>query len=259
MPSLDIKVTSRIKELIDNGVIVVTFAFYETGVESYCRVVQPHPKIGVYPHDSLTLDEAQVLLEKVVFTKDVTTRVESASASKGKEIHHDDELPHAPSPSGVKRGQAVRIDHRNITDVGRVPVAIELNKVRNALPINTLTWKDLLYLSDGQLNQRLKYLGTNITSEKAVSRIVTGSFGPRSSNLKSWWMKASYADRFRVLTNAKKAGERPTNADELLSRLTGGRYPFRGTDPPLAMEESEDEESLEEEFDGLNLDFDDYD
>jgi hypothetical protein len=257
MPSLDIQVTSRIKELIDNGVIVVTFAFYETGVESYCRVVQPHPKIGVYPHDSLTLDEAQVLLEKVVLDKDIP-RVELPSSSKGKAVQRND-LPSAPSPSGVKRGQAVRVDHRNITDIGRVPVAIEINKVRNALPINTLTWKDLLYLSDGQLNQRLKYLGTNITSEKAVSRIVTGSFGPRAPNLKSWWMKASYADRFRVLTNAKKAGVEPADADELLSRLTGGRYPFRGTDPPLAMEESEDEESLEEEFDGLNLDFDDYD
>jgi len=135
--------------------------------------------------------------------------------------------------------------------------------VRNSLPKDSLTWKDLRFLGDDQLNRRLIYLGKEMGADKAISRIssVPELQLPRGQpTLYGWWKAASTKQRFTLMSVSKKIGSIPQgeNENELLARLTVGQYPFRGTDRKIQENESEQEEEEEiESPSGLEIDFSD--
>lgn len=254
MPKISVEITPRIAELLQSGVISITLDCFSSGKDVYGRVVVPHPRLGIYPHQSMTLDELEQSLEKVKVGRELTMSPHGEGES-------------SPKTTPVKKGQAVSVICRNDPDIGKVPTEIAIAGVRNLLPKASLSWKDLAHLSDDQLNRRILAIGKEIGNDKAVSRISAGqnfqSDQPYST-LYKWWNGSSEQDRFTLITSNKAVGKAPINKSErslLLSRLGAGQYPFRGSDAPLEEEEDEDEEEeardLERRFnEGLRLKFD---
>jgi hypothetical protein len=233
MPRLVIEITPRIAELLDAGVISITSDIYGSGKDTYGRVTAPHPRLGVYPHQSMTLVELEASLEKVKLTNQ-----HSRSFS-------GDSNP-SPMVTPTKKGQTVSVTCDTDPEIGKVPRAITIAGVKNSLPKASLCWKDLQHLSDDQLNRRLLSIGKEIGNDKAVSRIASGSFASQGKfpTLYKWWEGVGKADRWTLMTTSKLVGRVPpfNEHDRLLSRLGVGQYPFRGTDRPL-----EDKEDIEEE------------
>jgi len=242
MPTVKVELTPRIAELLQAGVISITSDWFSSGQDVYGRVVQPHPKLGVYPHQSMTLAELEPLLEKV--------KVGQATAAP---IGTD---PVTPRTTPVKKGQSVAVSFRNDPEIGKVPVTISVNGVLNSLPKGSLCWKDLALLSDDQLNRRLLSLGKEIGADKAVSRIASSHYlnSTTASTLYKWWEKADNEMRFTLVTNSKQVGKcAEKDKEHLLARLGLGQYPFRGTD--RKMEEGEEEEEEEDSETELRIDF----
>lgn len=243
MPTVKVELTPRIAELLQAGVISITSDWFSSGNDVYGRVLQPHPRLGLYPHQSMTLDELEPLLAKV--------RVpESTAAPIGTD-------PVTPRTTPVKKGQSVTVSMTNDPEIGKIPSSITVNGVANSLPKGSLCWKDLAFLSDDQLNRRLLSIGREIGADKAVSRIASNNDLNSVScpTLYKWWSSAEPDQRFTLITNAKQIGKcAEKDKHNLLARLGLGQYPFRGTD--RKMEESEKEEE-DEEFSetGLRVDF----
>jgi hypothetical protein len=237
MPKISSEITPRIAELLAAGVISITTNWYNSGSETYGRVTQPHPKLGVYPHESYILEELEPLLEKV--------RIPSGYVP-----------PAGGSPRATpsKAGNAIKVSCRTVSQIGKVPDGITINGVHNSLPKGSLTWGDLQYLGDDQLNRRILSLGREIGADKAVSRITSGPelYTTRAETLHKWWKEASTYQRFTLLTVAKKVGKVPEGVrkSELLARLGVGQYPFRGTDRKIQENEEEYQEVSEEETEG---------
>lgn len=224
-------------ELLEAGVISITAELFGSGRDIYGRVCVPHPKLGLYPHQSMTLDELEPLLEKV--------RVPSISES-----HSGEASTGSPVRTPTKKGNPVFISTRDDPEIGKIPTGIRINGVSNALPKSSLTWKDLAHLSDDQLNRRILSIGREIGADKAVSRIESGQnfSSPRANTLYKWWEQASSLDRLTLISSSKLRGSvDPNQKDRLLARLTAGQYPFRGTDRKME-EDKEEEETLTEAF-----------
>jgi hypothetical protein len=239
MPRITIEVSPRISELLKAGVITITADYYSSGIDLYGRVVQPHPKLGVYPHQSMTLAELEPSLEKV------RTDRETTRSSFGEE---------SVMTTPTKKGQSVNVATRNDPEIGKVPEAITIHGIRNSLPKASLCWKDLHHLSDDQLNRRLLSIGKEMGNDKAVSKISSGSNfkTTKQPTLYKWWCEASPEDRWTLVTTKKMVGTEPNGPTRLrlLSRLGAGQYPFRGSDGSLEEEEDEveEEEELERAF-----------
>lgn len=243
MPEVSTKITPRIAELLAGGVITITTSWFSSGAETYGRVTQPHPRLGVFPHDSYKLEELEVVLEQI--------RVPSVYAAPV------DSGPVTPRSTPTKKGQAVKIVFSNDPDIGKVPVQIGIHGVVNSLPKESLCWKDLIYLNDDQLYRRLRAIGKEMGADKAVAKLTSGSAlnTTPAPTLFKWWSKASGLQRFLLVSNAKRVGKvNEEEKDSLLARLTAGNYPFRGVDRSIEEEEDDEEEEVEE---GLTINFDD--
>jgi hypothetical protein len=267
MPTLPVSVTPRIADLLNAGEISISVTFYSSGIEVYGRTTKPHPRLGVQPHESMTLEDLEASLGKVRVDNTVHPSPHGGAASggtpavggkyKGPMTAKPDESGKAPM---VKKGQAVSVLTRNDPEIGKVPVQIGIHGVMNILPKSSICWKDLMCLNDDQLFRRILSVGREIGADKAVSRTVTnGELSTiESTSLTSWWRLASPEQRFILISDAKKRGTCFKGDQEaLLARLTPGRYPFRGTD--LAIQEGEIEEEFEEEdltAQQLEIDFD---
>jgi hypothetical protein len=249
MPRVNIELTPRIAELLQAGVITITADLFSSGQDIYGRVVQPHPRLGLYPHQSMTLDELEPLLGKV--------KVPSIHGSP-----HGEDDSGSPYRTPTRKGQSVSVFcERNDPEIGKVPTQIAIAGVKNILPKSSLSWKDLLHLTDDQLNRRILAVGKEIGADKAVSRVTAQPTlnTTRGETLYKWWINANKKQRWELITTAKAVGKEPpvnkSVLDQLLDRLGDGQYPFRGTDQSL--EEEEDLDALEERFEqGLRLKFD---
>lgn len=246
MPSVSIELSPRITELLHAGVISITADLFGSGRDVYGRVVQPHPRLGVYPHQSMTLEELEPLLSKV--------RVPQVQGSHLGEVDTG-----SPYQTPTRKGNAVSVFcDRTDPEIGKVPTQIGISGVKNLLPKASLCWKELQHLNDDQLNRRILAVGKEIGADKAVSRITTqpNLNSTSGATLYKWWLKASLQQRWALITSAKAVGKAPSidEVPNLLGRLGDGQYPFRGTDQSL--EEEEEMESLEERFEqGLRLKF----
>lgn len=254
MPKISVEISPRIAELLKAGVISISADIYSSGNDVYGRVVQPHPRLGLYPHQSATLEELEPLLAKV--------RVPEVRPS------FSEEPETSPFRTPTKKGQSISVQTEKMTDIGQVPVSVTTNGVRTSLPKASLCWRDLMHLSDDQLDRRVLALGKNIGADKAVSRITSMASLSTTpgATLHKWWKNATPRQRFDLITTSKMVGKSGSiNESQLISRLTEGRYPFRGSNRKVEAEQSEEEEEEEEsDFDeefansfqsGLRLDW----
>jgi hypothetical protein len=244
MPRVSTEITPRIAELLQAGIINISTSWYASGSETYARCSQNHPKLGIRAHESFKLDEIQVLLEKVRVPTLYSAPMDVGPASAGS--------------TPVKRGQAITVSVANVPEIGNVPTGVVVNGVHNTLPKSSISYKDLVYLSDDQLTRRIQSVGKEMGPDKAVSRISSDSFlsATTEPTLFKWWNSANVEQRLSLVSNSKFLGKLPPgqNREDLLARLTTGRYPFRNTDRKM----EEVYESEEEEIEGgLTIDFDD--
>jgi hypothetical protein len=236
MPSVKVDITHRMAELLKSGRITIHADFYGSGDTVYARVVQPHPRLGLYPHETWKLDELQIQMEKVAIASEI-----SASPFDGPSSER----------SPARKGTSVQVETRHDPDIGKVPTSITVNRVRNALPKSSLTFKDLAYLTDDQLNRRVQAIGKDYGPDKAVSKIESQGTGPKAPTLQKWWAKASPEKRFWLISTSKLAGKKPQSHEEygrLLDRLGVGQYPFRGTDRDMEKSQEADTEEEEDEL-----------
>jgi len=254
MPELKVKITPRVSELLQSGVISITAGWYSSGVEIYGRVTQPHPKLGVYPHESFPLDELESLLEKIRVSEEINFPL-TPSSSKAPAT------PSGTQVTPIKKGPAVAVRTKDDAEIGKVPVSIKVGGVENVLPSKSLCWRDLMYLGDQQLNLRLLHVGREIGADKAVSRVSCGSsFHTKANSLYGFWQRATNEERFLLISQAKWAGKvNNEDKERLLARLGAGQYPFRGTDQKMEEDETDHETSdVASEIGGLQI-FDDSD
>lgn len=231
---------ARIIELVKAGVISVHIGIYESGTEVYARVVQPHPRLDVFPHQSFDLEEIETLLVKVKTSKEVIQKEKpklSPTLTTSGLPKVTTQVRNNSTGVVVKHGE----QHGEI-----VPTEISLGGISNILPYDSLTWKEIAFLGDRDLSKRIESVARSIGSEKAWARVTTAQHGTltQGQDLESWWSRANALQMFTLLSTSKKAGKKPANGDTILQRLPGlaGRCPFRAY-PHL--EEGNEEEKEE--------------
>jgi hypothetical protein len=235
--------------LVEAGVVSIHASFFKTGIDVYGRVVQPHPRLGISPHESYQIDELEQMLNKV----QVHESVKSGGSSGGAPLPtRGDKSPvgvRAQStltpPSAGKNFHVIRHFDERLSK--QVPYQIVMSGVANILPVDSISWKDLAFLSQDDLELRIHSVSAAIGAEKAWARISTinssmGSTLPAFYDLNSWWEGASPQMRFNLISSSKKAGEKPSNSSKLLSRVSA-RCPFRDSHYPREEEAEEEEEN----------------
>jgi len=205
----NIPVTRRIRELVAGGVISIGVHITGDGIDSWARVNQPHPRLGVQTHTSYTLDEIEHLLVKVV-TRPLHSSVIGASPYSGKTPAQTiiggvgaatrSGVVAEPIPSDLgfsSRDQAIL--HSKMNGLGEK----WKRGIKNELPADSLTPTDF-DRSVKDLYARACAVAETLTSPKLVSRI---SSKPDKlavkgcESLHEWWSRAEPAQRLMLLTS----------------------------------------------------------
>jgi hypothetical protein len=233
--------SDRQRELLEANVITIHMDFFGSGTDVYARVVNPHPRLGLEPHESYSASELEKLLSKVQIGRRTYEDMVAA--------------PVGPRPSKIDRSDF------DIKSKNGIVTEIAYKGVSNLLPDKSLTYKELALLNSDQLFARMVHVVNQLQQDKLVSRIETAPavYGQLGTGLRAWWSRADELSKFKLLSNAKQAGAAPTDHRtfiKTLGRLKGAQCPFRDFDDDL--EESEDDggadlnkwfkERLEEEW-----------
>jgi len=213
------------------------------------------------PHESYQIGELEQLLSKVqvnqsVKLDEVLGNLDTGGYASDKKAYPGGvRLPIAssfhPTTSTSSGSTGVKvIKHFDSRISKQVPHQVVIKGVANILPTDSISWRDLAFLNDSDLLDRVNAVAAAVTAEKAWARItqinvskgITASF----HDLESWWEYAKPELRFTLISSAKKAGSKPSNFSKLLGRLTGVQCPFRDSDRPLqeGSEEEEEDEDL---------------
>jgi hypothetical protein len=260
MVTLKLEVSERVNDLMKSGVVTIHASFFKSGVDIYARCVQPHPRLNVFPHESYQIDELEQKLKKVQVHQSVKLddvlgkhlQKEGSKTPSGDEgvklpVPTGNRLPTTSTSSGSTGVKVIR--HFDSRLHKQVPHQVVINGVANILPSDSIAWRDLAFLDDSDLIERVDAVAAAVTAEKAWARIVQINYdkGKTSSyhDLESWWEHAHPEMRFTLISSTKKAGGKPTNFSQLLGRLRGVRCPFRDSDR-LVQEGSEEEEEEED-------------
>jgi hypothetical protein len=228
--------SERQLELLEANVITVHIDFFGSGTDVYARVVNPHHKLGLEPHESYSPAELENALRNI---------------QVGRRTYEGMIGPQTgPRPSQIDRS-----DFDIKTQKGIV-TEIAYKGVSNLLPDKSLTYKELALLNSSQLFARMVHVVNALGQDKLVSRIETNPtvFGPLGPGLRSWWSRADELSKFKLLSNAKQAGTPPADHRvfiKTLGRLKGAQCPFRDFNDDLEEDPSEEEDggaSLREWF-----------
>jgi hypothetical protein len=193
MATLSVAISSRIKELLENGVITIGIHSTFQGNDVWARSVQPHPEVGVSVSESYGLEELEILLSGVKI-KDPQPKKLDASSSEIERIREmkQTSLTLKSVPECALIGANIR-EYKN-------------GPVRNLLPADSLTEHDFK-LNFHELFSRACFVAEKIGTSKLVSRISSQPERLRvgsASNLLEWWNLASPSKRFLILTRDKR-------------------------------------------------------
>jgi len=261
MVILALEVSERMEDLMKSGVVTIHASFFRSGIDVYARCVHPHPRINVFPHESYQIEELEQLLSKVQVNQSVKldevleqNTGGGYARSGGKFLQGGVQLPvagsHLPTTNTSSGSTGVKvIKHFDSHLHKQVPHQVVIKGVANILPNDSISWRDLAFLNESDLIDRINAVASAVTAEKAWARItqinsakgITASF----HDLESWWEFAKPETRFTLISSSKKTGIKPTNFSKLLGRLSGVRCPFRDSDH-LVKEGSEEEEENED-------------
>jgi len=190
MTEYRVPVTARIRELVEGGVITIGVHIARDGIETYARCTQPHPRLGITCHESMTLEDAEKRLAKVS---------SGTSAYKGKGV-----LFEKADTSSIQTSHHGFKSVHDASLAGKAPSATTYwNKgLKNFLPGDSLHPEDF-NKSSKVLYSRACAVAEKLGSAKLVSRIATKPDVYRISgatSLHEWWYKATPQQRFALLT-----------------------------------------------------------
>jgi len=237
-----------IQNLIMGGVITVGVHVTRDGKEMFARSVLPHPKLGITTACSFTLEEAIKAFAKVAHSHKNYVVADAPPPSK--------ESGAAPATKITSLLAAMNLSNERRLD------EVTKHGVKNSLPINSLTWTDLMRDNTDDLSARAILVANKIGSTKIAARISTdpAKFGAgRVKNLNDWWEVATPEQKFGVLTTHSKAGSAPIGShfgklsERFARRVHKVPNPFRDINVPLdnTEENSSDEESPLEDAEGV--------
>lgn len=247
MPSINVKITERMLDLVNNGVVSIHVDVFGSGNDVYGRVTQPHPKLGIFPHTSYTLGDLESSLEKIKIKQDFSVKLNS-----------DDETAviEKSAATVTLADEQPRVRYGTFGRLGvKIPKQIYVNDTWNLLPEDSLTYKEFGILDEEGLKARALAVaerrGASRTWGFAVSQ--QGATG----TLPTHWKSSDGIRRFSMLSTTKKAGS-PLNRDELnrahefLERI---HCPFRGEDhlPSSFTSDEEAQEIFMEDIEGVDL------
>jgi len=231
----------RAKDLVSGGVISVDVHFAMTGIDVWARCIQPHPRLGVYPHESYRVEEILKLL----------TKIEVPSANAPEKSHPGrSAIPVGTWPSSPPRYfNSIKQGIQYVNTEGGAKV--KRGSVENALPSDSLTFDDFERGSQ-MMTARCMAVADKIGEPRIVSRIATDLRLKIKgvSDLTSWWGEATSDQKFLLLTLNKKVGS-PTHVStypmglspKLQGRLGAAQCPFRVIGASLGSPKEEDENS----------------
>ena len=212
-----------LKMMVDQGIVTVSVTFTRTGIDSWVRAVQPHPRLGVFPHESMSEDEAVDRLKKAV---------RGPIPGDNKKGLHGGEKEFDPFPYvDFPIGKAIAlVKSRGLDKIERAPGVI------NSAPIASLTEYDLR-LSPENLIYRSIAVAAKIGLAKACGRIasdldmrIKGADG-----MHNWWLMADCKQRVSLLSDSKSLNRKfVTGPESLAKAMELVPCPFRGTDDEMA-------------------------
>jgi hypothetical protein len=248
MTDIKIPVTARVRELVEGGVITIGAHITSDGIETYARCTQPHPRLGITTHESMTLADAEERLAKVSTP---------ASKFKGKVAEREDTpLPLNASLHGFSSVADAALKGKRLRKVGYFKAGS-----KNFLPEDSLHPHDFtrsasdLYACACAIAEKLgtAKLTSRISSKPEVYRINS------ATSLREWWYASTPQQRFALLTRKqvyphRKEGGVLVNG-KWLDRLQELQCPFQDAEaqvgPPQGVA------SAEEELHELSLSSDD--
>lgn len=190
-----IPTTSRVRQLVDAGVITIGVHIAKDGIETFARCVQPHPRLGLSTHTSMTLEDAEELLAKVAtpapkrwIEKSKTEDRQSPSSSNQSKFHGFKDISEAT-------GFATRNLRMFLTEDG----------LKNFLPKDSLAPSDM-DLRPKELFARACSVAESIGTPRLVSRIASRPehLTVRGAHsLAEWWRRSDPLQRFVLLTRSK--------------------------------------------------------
>jgi hypothetical protein len=191
MTEYRVPVTARIRSLVEDGVITIGVHITSDGMETYVRCTQPHPRLGITSHESMTFEDAELRLAKV-----------STSTSKYKGKGTLSEKEDTPSSQGASIHGFKDVLQASLK--GKTPEVASYWKqgVKNFLPGDSLHPRDF----DGsvrRLYSRACAVAERVGAPKLVSRIATKPDVYRingATSLREWWYSATPQQRFALLT-----------------------------------------------------------
>jgi len=240
-------------KLVRLGIIRVDATFCRTGINVLAYVVQPHPKLGIMPHEPFSVPDLVKRLEPVTSTERKDFGYVTLHGGPPVEQQTKEKLV---EPEGVPIGRSSpfdlkEIDHNRAHEVNRERGLgqIMVNGVKNQLAANCLSFRDLTR-SPVELTSRAMCISDALGTEKVVQRIRMQPDTLRvqpCSTLSEWWDHAKPKQRFSVLSHSKRTGQPfrglyKEDSDEFApvyaDKLRKMPCPFRDTD--LAVYETVD-------------------
>lgn len=227
------ELSDRLRDLVHGGVVTVHVEFTQTGMDTWVRTTQPHPRLGVFPHESMSVSEALEKLTKVKIPgapeHSVYGRTQRSSPPRGVGATL---YPPPPTQNAeleymtLPKAQAI-IEREGLSSVTRS------NGLVCQSPKKSLTSYDLEHPAL-HLMARCVVIAHELGNATIMARITTNSalqiLG--AGDLQTWWKKATSLQRLTVLSDAKKisphARARLTLANE--SGLSKIGCPFRKLD-----------------------------
>jgi hypothetical protein len=235
---MEIHMSSRVKSLLESGVITIGAHITRDGIDCWARSVRPHPRAGVQTHTSYTLDEIEMLLKEVALPKspqEISPRAE-------------------PPYTGSQSLELLNIGFRTLGEAESFHDAAKLNVttrngVRNQLPADSLTPSDF-NRGAKVLFARAYAVAKKITNPKLVSHIASQRdkmMVNGSSDLFEWWSKATPVQKIKLLSKARhfpRSGEETLLARSWLTQIESLPPPFRSAEAQMG--KSEEGPSAEE-------------
>jgi hypothetical protein len=229
--------------LVERGVVNVHVEFTRTGTDIWVRVNQPHPRLGVFPNESMTPEDAIRRLAKTVGGSGVekTSLPELKSSPwRGSFVKEtpDADVP-ASSPPGVGgenygapmgttsfmtlTAAQVRIQREGLDTVTRK------SGVLNKLPDDSLTSYDA-ERSLTSFTARAIVVANALGNHTIISRIRTSEplQVKGAPDLELWWNKATPTQRLKVLSNKAKLRDECINLPYVQRKAQDMQCPFRG-------------------------------
>jgi hypothetical protein len=248
--------------LVRQGTVNVTVTFTRTGIDVSARCNQPHPRLGVYPHESMNPEIIVERLRKAIRDDSVGDVLEDRMATLALRAPKSVIKTETPSGPVVEPDlgrmslthAAQHVTSRNLMQVTRD------NGVKNKLPVCSLTPYDV-DRNQYDLMARSVLVAAELGSETILSRIRSQNelFIEGIESLREWWSVASVQQRVRVLSDRKHFSFTKTPLEgERRLKVSALPCPFRGDidekvfEEPAQVKELEGEGSDSEGF-GIKL------